>query len=165
MLELFSRVPDALDLPEASELTPIPIDDEVSSLSAILMDDDYYAFVMARRVVLHGLAVIQADALIPLKARAYVDLSERKARGETIDSKNIRKHKNDIFRLFTILDRASSVTLAETLRNDMRVALVKIAEDPTDLKSFGISTLQLPELIAELHRFYGLSQTLSEPSP
>lgn len=157
MLELFSRVPDALDLPATSELTPIPIDDEVSSLSAILMDDDYYAFVMARRVIIHGLAVIQADALIPLKARACVDLSERKARGEAIDSKNIRKHKNDIFRLFTILDRASSVTLAESLRLDLNTALVRISEEPVDLKTLGISTLQLPELVAELRRIYGLT--------
>jgi hypothetical protein len=44
MLELFSRLPDALDHAEGSELTPVPVDDEVSSLSAILMDDDYYAF-------------------------------------------------------------------------------------------------------------------------
>lgn len=158
MLELFSRIPDALDLPTTAELTPIPIDEEVSSLSAILMDDDYYAFVMARRVVLHGLAAIQADALIPLKARAYVDLSERKERGEAIDSKNIKKHKNDIFRLFTILERTSSVTLAEALRRDLRAALAKIAQEPVELKLFGISTLQLPELIAELHRIYGLAE-------
>lgn len=158
MLELFSRKPDALDLPSVSDLTPIPIDEEVSSLSAILMDDEYYAFIMSRRVVLHGLAVILADALIPLKARAYVDLSERKERGEAIDSRNIKKHKNDIFRLFTILDRASTVPLAESLRQDLRKALARIAQEPVDLKSLGISNLQLPELMAELHRIYCLER-------
>lgn len=158
MLELFSRVPDVLDLPHGPEITPIPIDEEVSSLSAIIMDDDYYAFVMQRRVVIHGLALILADALIPLKARAYVDLSERKERGDSIDSKNIRKHKNDIFRLFTILDRSSSIRLAENLRRDLRTALERISKEPIDLKSLGISTLQLPQLIAELERFYGVAE-------
>lgn len=158
MLELFSRIPDALNHAEDSELTPIPVDDEVSSLSAILMNDYYYAFVMQRRVVLHGLAVIKADALIPLKARAYVDLANRKARGEAVDSKNIRKHKNDIVRLFTVLDRADTVPLAESLRRDLDTALVRMAGEPIDLKLLGVSTLQLPELLSELRRIYGLPE-------
>lgn len=45
MLELFSRKHDVLVLGDDSHLTPIPIDDEVSSLSAILLHDDYYAFI------------------------------------------------------------------------------------------------------------------------
>jgi hypothetical protein len=40
MLELFSRAPDSLSLAEGSHLTPIPTDEEVSSLSAILLNDD-----------------------------------------------------------------------------------------------------------------------------
>ncbi len=157
MLELFSRRPDALDHAEGSDLTPIPIDDEVSSLSAILTDDDYYAFVMERRVVFRGLAVIKADALIPLKARAYVDLANRKARGEEVDSKNIKKHRNDIFRLFTVLERGALIPLAETLRRDLSEAVERMRQEPIDLTAFGISALGLPELIAELKRIYGLS--------
>jgi hypothetical protein len=65
MLELFSRVPDVLGLPHGPEITPIPVDEEVSSLSAIIMNDDYYTFVMQRRVVVNGLALVLADALIP----------------------------------------------------------------------------------------------------
>ena len=156
MLELFSRLPDALDHVEGSDLTPIPVDDEVSSLSAILMDDDYYAFVMQRRVVIHGLAMIKADALIPLKARACVDLANRKERGEAVDSKNIKKHKNDIVRLFTVLDRSEMVPLAESLRRDLDTALARMAGEPIDLKSLGVSTLPFPELLAELRRVYGL---------
>jgi hypothetical protein len=41
------RRPDLLDLAEDSDMTPLPTEDEVSSLSAILMNDDYYAFVQA----------------------------------------------------------------------------------------------------------------------
>jgi hypothetical protein len=40
MLELFSPVPEALSVAEGSYLTPIPINDEISSLSAILLDAD-----------------------------------------------------------------------------------------------------------------------------
>ena len=47
MLELFSRAPDLLSVAEGSHLTPIPLSDEVSSLSAILLDADYYGWIQA----------------------------------------------------------------------------------------------------------------------
>lgn len=165
MLELFARVPDALDLKEDAELTPVPVDEEVSSLSAILMDDDYYAFVMARRVVIHDLAVIKADALIPLKARAFVDLTERKARGEPVDSKNIRKHKNDIIRLFAILEREQIIVLPETVRIDLKKALDLIAPEVIDLKSLGIPRMQLSEVLNELARIFDLGNTREADPP
>ena len=42
MIELFSRKPGTLDLPENAELTPIPVEEDIVSLSAILLDDGYY---------------------------------------------------------------------------------------------------------------------------
>lgn len=159
MLELFARVPDALDLVGDFEHTPIPVDENVSSLSAILMDDDYYNFVMERRLEQDGLSMIHADALIPLKARAFVDLGDRKARGEPGDSKNIKKHKNDIFRLFTVLERDQVIPLPPTLQLDLKEALHRIATEEIDLKAFGIGGMQMPEVIAELNRIYDLSVT------
>ena len=43
-IELFSRNIGLLDFPEDIRITPIPTDDDLSSLSAILMDEDYYNF-------------------------------------------------------------------------------------------------------------------------
>ncbi len=40
MVELFSRKPDVLQVADGSHLTPLPIEEELSSLSAILMDND-----------------------------------------------------------------------------------------------------------------------------
>lgn len=164
MLELFARVPDALDLKGHPDITPIPVDEGISSLSAILMNDDYYDFVMARRTTIDGLTLLKADGLIPLKARAYVDLSNRKAAGEVVDTKNIRKHKNDIFRLFTVLDRDAKITLAANLQQDLIVAISLIAQDPPDLRSLGISRITLSEVLDELHGFYNLSTSPDIPS-
>ena len=44
MIELLSRHPDALGEPKGLVIEPLPIDGEQSSLSAIIMDDDYYRF-------------------------------------------------------------------------------------------------------------------------
>jgi hypothetical protein len=41
--------------------------------------------------------------LVPLKARAWLDLTDRRDAGEKIDSRTIKKHKNDVFRVARIL--------------------------------------------------------------
>ena len=159
MLELFSRGPDALDLKDGAVLTPIPVAEDVSSLSAILMDEGYYRFVMEHRKVNRGLSVIGADVLIPLKARAYMDLSSRKARGEAVDSRDIKKHKNDIFRLFTVLDRQFPCSLPGSIRDDLAEAFENLKNDVIDLKSLGISDMPTDGILAALARFYQMNSS------
>ena len=158
MLELFSRKPDALDLAGGSGLTPIPTGDEVSSLSAILMDDDYYAFVLDQRRDINGLSYIGAEALIPLKAKAYVDLSERKAAGESVNSKDIKKHKNDVFRLFGILETDRTIDTSESIQRDLADAFSRLSEDTVDLKALNIKGKSQLEVLSELGVFYGIQQ-------
>ncbi len=100
MLELFSRRPDVLQVADGSHLTPLPVEEDASSLSAILLDDAYYDFIRAGRQELDGIPMVRPAQLIALKARAWLDLTERENRGEKIDSKTIKKHKNDVFRLY-----------------------------------------------------------------
>ncbi len=58
MLELFSRTPDGMNPPSYIHLVPISIDDEVDSLSAILLDSDYYSFLHACKIEQDGLSII-----------------------------------------------------------------------------------------------------------
>ena len=46
---------------------------------------------------------VPAEYLIPLKAVAWLDLSQRKAEGQDVDSADIRKHKIDVFKLYQLL--------------------------------------------------------------
>lgn len=48
MIELFSREPDYIDHVPAG-IVPLHIDDDTSSLSAILLNDDYYRFMLDGR--------------------------------------------------------------------------------------------------------------------
>lgn len=91
MIELFTRKLDAIQLPDDAELTPLPMDEDISSLSAILLDDDYYEFLKQGKVTVDGVTVLDAAYLIPFKAKAWMDLTDRKALGEHVDSKNIKK--------------------------------------------------------------------------
>ncbi len=71
MIELLTR--NVLDLPADVHLTPIPIDDDVSSLSAILLDEAYYQYVIESRIMIDEVPTIPAHCLIPLKASTYLD--------------------------------------------------------------------------------------------
>ncbi|MDO9224459.1 MAG: hypothetical protein Q8M09_16165 [Pseudomonadota bacterium] len=119
MVELFSRAPEGLHPVEGSQLTPIPLDEAVSSLSAILLDAAYYDFIMAGRRVLGGLPWVGEDRLIPLKAVAWLDLQARKSQGAQVDSRDIRKHLNDVLRLSQLLAPATRIPLVAKIAEDM----------------------------------------------
>src|SRR5665213_2748653 len=129
MVELFARAPDGLQLAEGSQLTPIPLDEAVLSLSAILLDEDYYEFILAGRREVDGLPWVGEDRLIPLKAIAWLDLGERQAKGEPVDSKNVRKHANDVLRLSQLLAPDVRIEVAPRIAQDLnRLSLIHISE-------------------------------------
>ena len=154
MLELFSRVPDALTVGPGSHLTPIPTAEEVSSLSAILMDADYYGLIRSTSRILDGLPVVGPEGLIPLKARAWLDLTERKAKGEPIDSKDVKKHKNDVFRLYQIVDPEAALDVPDKVKMDMAEFVTRVASEGADLKSLGMPRANLEAILADLRRLY-----------
>lgn len=140
MIELFTRRPEAIILPPSAVLTPLPLDDEISSLSAILLNDDYYGFLKEGRVQISDVMVLDVPYLIPFKAKAWLDLSERKAAGEHVDSKNIRKHKNDVFRLTELIDKNQGRLpyMPESIRADMKLFIDRMISEDVELHQLGI---------------------------
>ena len=96
------------------------MDEDISSLSAILLDDDYYEFLKQGKVTVDGVTVLDAAYLIPFKAKAWMDLTDRKAAGEHVDSKNIKKHKNDVFRLTELIDPTAKVVAPQGVYADIQ---------------------------------------------
>lgn len=108
MIELFSRKPGYhLEIEEG--IIPIHIDEDISSLSAILLNDDFYEFMKAGRKVVNGIGVLGAEYLIPFKMYAWINLLERKRMGEHVNEKDLKKHKYDVFRLLQIVDATTKV--------------------------------------------------------
>jgi hypothetical protein len=156
MLELFSSKPEGFDLAPESLLTPISFDHETSSLSAILLDKDYYPFIQMGRKIVGGLPVLGAKYLIPLKAKAFLDLSKRREQGEEVDSKNIKKHRNDVFRLFPLLTGDTNIKLPATISDDMRDFIKTVSTEKIDLKPFGVQSLTIDSLFENLRKIYNL---------
>lgn len=153
MLELFART--NVDLRDTdSGLAPIHIDDEVSSLSAILLDEEYHRLLVDNRTSTGGIAVLSAEGLIPFKAKAWLDLSARRADGQGIDEKSVKKHRNDICRLATLLTGGERPAMSEGIRADMQHFMEAYESDPVDpkaLKIRGIGTQQVVEVLKNVY--------------
>lgn len=117
-IELFSRNPTGFEL-SPGEVIPVKIEPDHHSLSAILLNEDYYALIRTHHDRLDGLEVANATSLIPLKAFAWLDLTRRKAQGEPIDSKKINKHRSDVFRLAATLPGEPGPELPSAILADL----------------------------------------------
>jgi hypothetical protein len=156
MIELFSRKPGTLDLPDDATLTPIPVEEDVVSLSAILLDEGYYEALQAAKRKLDGVTIIDETLLIPFKARAFLDLKTRSDAGENVDSKNIKKHRNDVFRLVQLLPGGASVEISGPIRIDLeRFVELAQADEALDPKAFEVPFTR-DEALALLRSAYGL---------
>jgi hypothetical protein len=157
MLELFSRKPDELFLEDDSELTPIPLDEDVSSLSAILLDDDYYQCIEDGRLIIDGVSILGPEYILPFKAKAWLDLSNRRAAGEAVDSKQIKKHRNDVFRVFVLLSPEQRVDVANGVKNDMQKFIDAMPnEQGLDINNLGINNSSLDDVLQNLMIIYML---------
>jgi hypothetical protein len=154
MLELFSREPDTLKLPDDATLTPVPVDDPLSNLSAILINPDAYAFLKDGKTTIDSLSTLQPSHIIPLKAQACLDLSQRKQNGQRIDSKDIKKHKNDIFRLLAALTGDERIPLPGLMATCMTDFLRTIQTENIDkniLKPSGLTQAEAIRLLAVVY--------------
>ena len=156
MIELFSRKQDWLLSSIKQNIIPIHIDDEVSSLSAILLDDTYYNFLTEGISKIDDISILNAEHIIPFKSKAWIDLTYRKEHGELIDSKDIKKHRNDIIRLSTLLSPNLNMTLPNKIKEDLSFFIQKLNEEEFNLKQMGINHISKEELIQFLNQFYSL---------
>ena len=151
MIELFCRTD--FELKDAEGITPIHIDDEISSLSAILLDEAYYKTLLAGKVIRNNLSVLRPEYIILFKAKAYLDLKTRKETGEIVDSSDIKKHKKDILRIAAELMLKHVTDLPETVAADIGIFIDSLEQEPFDqnsLKLYGLKNDEVVNLLKEI---------------
>lgn len=129
MIELFSRAPQNFTLPEDDTFTKIPFGEAVSSLSAILLNESYYNFLGNGQKIINEYSVLDAEHIIPFKIKAWLDLSNRSTQGEHVDSNDIKKHKNDVFRLALICIPDSRIKVNTEIMNDINSFISAMKQD------------------------------------
>lgn len=161
MIELFSRPQNHVRLRPGTHLMPLHIDDEVSSLSAIILNDDYYHFLLSGRIETNGISILDADHIIPFKMKAWLDLKSKKEQGIHVNSRDLRKHKLDVFRLFPLVRADAKVYVPESILADIQEFISQMREIDIRLSDIGIrrskeSILDLYDTmyIAETDEYY-----------
>ena len=116
-IELMSKHPDVLPEPKGFYLTPIPIGDEVSSLSAILLDEEYYLHTIENSIVNDGIRLANPLSLMCLKVIAFLNLTEEKKTNPAVRSGDIKKHRDDVFKLLAMrIDPFTPVELSPKMK-------------------------------------------------
>lgn len=137
MIELFSRKPGYhLDVEEG--IIPIHIDDDTSSLSAILLNDDFYNFMLEGRKIIAGVSVLAENYIIPFKMYAWLDLKRRKEDGEHVNERDFKKHKNDVFRLLQIVNTDEKVSVSGLVRESVERFLGEIENEQIRVEQLGL---------------------------
>ncbi len=153
MIELFSRA--RWELKPDSVLVPIHMDDSVSSLSAILLNDSYYELLLEGRTIIDDISILKPTWLILFKAKAWLDLNEKMEQGVQVDSRDIKKHRNDILRLASemVLEKCS---LSDMVRTDMVKFIENFHVTDTELKNLKITGVKEEDIRKTLEQTFGL---------
>lgn len=119
-IELLSKYPDILGEPTEFHLAPIPIGEEIPSLSAILMNEEYYHQTVRESIVEDGIRIANPLSLLTLKVKAFLNLTEEKKTNIKIRSGDIKKHRDDVFKLLAMrIDPLTPVELSATKKADL----------------------------------------------
>ncbi len=147
MIELFSRHPNNFQLNSDKGLTPIYIDETIASLSAILLNDAYYDLLIEGNITVDGFSIIDIETLILFKVKAWLDLKRRRESGNKVDSKDIKKHKNDVFRLLVNVSPTARIKTVEVVQKDINQFVKQIQNNKPDINNLGIRGTNFRELM------------------
>jgi len=164
MIEIFSRKPEGINLGEGQYVVPVKVDESAASLSAILLDDNYYNLIVEQHDEEKNLPFANPAALIPLKAKAWLDLSARAQKGEKVDDKDIAKHRGDVFRIANTLPGEAGPNLPESIQKDLKSFLAAFPAESEEwggilgsLKTtFGGAKIKPDDLIKAIRTYFKL---------
>ena len=128
-IELLSKYPDVLGVPTGFHLTPIPVGEEIPSLSAILLDEEYYRHTIDSSIIEEGICIANPLSLLCLKVKAFLNLTEEKKINPNVRSADIKKHRDDVFKLLAMrIDPFTPVELSATIKDEMSVFINTMEE-------------------------------------
>ena len=124
-----------------------------------LWTEEYYRFTRNHTELINDLPVATEAALICLKAKAYLDTSERKREGRGHRKlKRSPSYWSDVIRLAVTLDQGTSAKLEGQMRTDMIQFLSRVtAEEPVTkdiLKSAGLPVVEWKDILIILEQAF-----------
>ena len=160
-IELFSRVPDGIQIPEDVHIIHLNMDEEyLYSFSAILMDDDYYNYAIDHSREIEGIQVLDKDALIVLKAKAYLNNKKRKDEGQQVHQEDIDKHKKDIYRLSFLFSGEERYNVSDDIKTALKDFITELYTDPVSTKAIskamGVIEVPMQDFVKKIETLFQL---------
>ena len=134
-IEFFSRSAYPLTIPKG--ITPVHVEGDISSLSAIVLDDDYYSLLKNGCEKVNGIRILKAEYLIVFKMYARINLDAEKKSGKQVNDKDFKKHKNDVFRLLQLIPPDLKVSLPKKIKRHIEQFLDSMQNEPLDEQVLG----------------------------
>ena len=153
MIELFARPGSNVDFTYQGHLVPLHIDDDISSLSAILLNEAYYHFLLDGRTEANGVSVLDGAHLVPMKMKAWLDLTEKKKEGIHVNDKDLRKHRQDVFRLFPLISNDMLIPAPAEVYRDIQLFINAVQSLPFETNQIGI-TVSKEDILGIYSRIY-----------
>lgn len=153
MIELFTKhsmVGDSI----TGHLAKIRLEEPIYSLSAILLDDDYFRLVENNLTMVRGVSVPIAEVLMLLKMKAYLNLKESREQGKKIASDDIRKHRNDVLRLLAVANTKSKLAVSDNVLRDVELYLSDLNIDENHLRMMGVPGFSVEEVKMIIQNMY-----------
>jgi hypothetical protein len=162
-IELFSRVSDKIWIPKDVHLAHIDTDEEyLTGFSVILMDSDYYNYAVKHSREIRGIQVLDKEALVILKIRAYLNNKKRKEEGYKIHQDDVDKHKKDIYRLSFLFSGEERYDVPNNIKTDFKNFLVELQSDPISTKAIakamGVAEVLMTEFVQKIEIMFQLKQ-------
>ena len=115
-IELLSKPDETIGTPAEHHIEYIDTEQEYSHLSAIILDRNYYDYLTAHFEVVDGIRYASADALVCLKALAYLNLLSDKKAGKRVNADDIKKHRRDVIMAAAYLPSGEEYKVGESIR-------------------------------------------------
>ena len=90
------------------------------------------------------------------KAKAWLDLTEKKAVGQHVNDRDLRKHRGDVFRLYSIVDPTLRIDLPEKVTEEMKLFFAEVEQAKLDVRQYDIEDVTFAEILMDYRRIYGL---------
>ena len=148
-VELLSRPVNGLERPEEHHIEVIDIDEDYSHLSAIILDSDYYDYIVAHSELKGGLRYASADSLICLKVLAYLNLKKEKEAGNHVNDYDFKKHRRDVLMAAANLKVDEKYIVPTRLKNAIGEFVEAVSED--SVKKSLIDSLGINDVVFAMY--------------
>lgn len=110
--------------------------------------------------IVGDIRILKPEALIVLKAVAYLENQRRREKGESVDQRDIDKHKKDVYRLAYVFDGSERFEVNDRIKEQLRAFVSDIEKSPIDGKNMfrgqGIPAMGMPDFSELLWNLFGL---------